>query len=658
MSPSLNSYVHVLAALVAAQALAAGAGLAADPEIILRVNARHLGFEATKYIADIAEPQYVSVRAQEQLGQVIERHCDRLDNEFIKLLNSRRVDYPMLSGALTAESIFPADVKLKLPFCLKIPPGESPPRRPSPSLYTQAYQTDPPVFVYQKGYPWDTDSPMIIAGLPRGDGTIWSTGAAPVYEGWTKVPLKLGVDPQRAANRVQANLITAVPAHPDVPSAGVRSPVVAVGQNTIELLSALDAKEDLCPDVEASAGKYPFDTGALLHVLGLNQVRGERWSRPVLIVIADSGLSEIQVSQVFRHPAVADWQAKQQRLPVADYPHWQHGAFVASAALGGAHFLRFMDMMGFPIQIVPVNIIRDRNGHVKEEHLSKVIDEGRYESSIINLSITNNQKMVPLQKLLGDRRNALFVVAAGNSPEKVQSKHPAALGGDYENLIVVGSLDQNGDFSKRSSWSDVHVEIAASGCRVPVFEETGVDAGVRVALKSGTSVASPLVAFTAAMLRMYRIGGPYDLKKQILASADYAPELEGKVKHNLKLNVVRALALHNDVIEKRSGGGKQVIIGNITDGDRLLKLCGGLESKGRKLEHGGLRSLDLFDKEGVTHIFHMFEEESQTKLVGSKICKLDSELAEKELTIEELETSAPHKIKVRDIKKLLFAHPR
>jgi Subtilase family len=748
------------AALCTAASLAlTSVAQAQDQSILLRLNDRDLGLNATEYLADVTELQEIEVRKEEKLGDVIERHCGRKDSQYLELLKKRAAEYPMLSEPLTFETAFSEDAKLKIPFCLALPKVDS-------SLKTRIgdqwkigggstwgfYSYDPDANPFYSGignsstwnpaqragpdadgklnkkwkmevFPRDTDTRSTFPNyhitpfdewdydginesirIPEKTGerlaerydpvSNWSTGveldkskpsygrpsfvpspgsptvvptpptnrlsdsAADKYEGWASVPLKPGIDAATALKKVMAKLEPpAAPAknRPSVASDTLpvtRRPAGVLGLSDIDILETLSADEDKCPNVEMQASKYPFDSLALVRVLATNRARGAIWTEPAEILVADTGLSEAMANRI-RFIASAGSESLAQRKPTKDYPKRHHGAYAATAALGGTYFLRYLDLMDHPLRLRPVNIVSDGSGHVKSENLVRVIDAGRYTSAIINLSISYDKEIDGLETVLRDQRNALFVVAAGNKPEPVTNKHPASLGGAFDNLVVVGALDQKGKYSKKSSWSSVHVEIAASGCRIPVLEDSL--GGAKPVNKSGTSVAAPLVAFTAAMLHGYRMRGPYDIKMRILASADYDPTLEGKVKHSLRLNVVRALTLRNDVIELNSPGSEP-IIGRIVEGDRLLKLCGGWKSKGRKLEHGGLLSLDVFDdKRGAKHIFYSFRDETRRRWHGDT-CPLDPDLEKHTLKIEEIDKRTPQTVKVRDIKKLLFAY--
>jgi hypothetical protein len=71
-------------------------------------------------------------------------------------------------------------------------------------------------------------------------------------------------------------------------------------------------------------------------------------------------------------------------------------------------------------------------------------------------------------------------------------------------------------------------------------------------LRAGTSLAAPLVSFTAALIRSETTFAPTALKRRILASADVAPDgddLLKKIIDGRRLNIVKALAVSFDVVE-------------------------------------------------------------------------------------------------------------
>lgn len=674
-----------------------------QPDVILRLNAKHLTPEVTKYIAEVGVKQPVTADAGDTLGKLIERHCGRRDANYLKYLETRRGDYPAIKGDFAFDAKVESKLTLDLPYCLRIPEDEeatkawryatwanlkSIKKRTVPgtditdwSSLQNAYSpemivmtpfwaapnaaiasADPKSTVPDWASPPNTNLPEMMVMNPYGKAynvPIASIGkrVAPstlrVYEGWTPISLSQDFNPSDVSAKLTGMLSS---------DGDGRKPEIGTPRPDIELLSTVPTQEDKCPKSMRGISEYPVDAAALMYVLGLNMDRkAGTWFRSAEIVIADSGLLAGASSFLERAKALASLPTPEDYeylTPTPEYPSAQHGTYVASAALGGAYFRRFMALLRFPILIRPVNIIADKNGRIDELKLKHVIDSGKSETLVINMSIASQGEIKGLDRILDARRNALFVVAAGNAPKKIAGTHPAHLGGDFPNLLVVAGLDPEGGFSPHSSWSPSQVEIAAFGCRVPVH---GVDAQAggtlsKVEEMSGTSMASPLVAFAAALLLNHSIISPPEIRKRIFASADFDPALDGKVKNNLKLNTVRAVSVYHDVITKASSAQVGAITGHIVGGgDRLLPLCKGADSRGRRLEHGGLRSLTVYRKGEEQRIFYMFEYDKE-KPLDVRDCNLDQALAAHKLTIKEAVSGKEETVSVGELRNLTFAY--
>ncbi|HYJ78009.1 MAG TPA: S8 family serine peptidase [Longimicrobiaceae bacterium] len=188
--------------------------------------------------------------------------------------------------------------------------------------------------------------------------------------------------------------------------------------------------------------------------------------------------------------------------------------------------------------------------------------------SILNLSIESPEEMETFEEAL-DKSSALVVVAAGNEgknldfavapvfPAYYGRRHPEqiitvaahnALTADQRAAIRAAPAQRPGfevlaPFTNRGVRS---VHLAAPGCRVE-----SIDLGGGRAAFNGSSYAAPLVTFAAALLMAERITSPARIKNRILASVDVVPGLE--VYSGGMLNVEKALAVFEDVVEMRSG---------------------------------------------------------------------------------------------------------
>lgn len=661
-------------------------------KLSVRILPKDHTYELARYIADITNPVEVAIEQGQTVEDLLLAACGRVDLDYLRLLENRGFELAQ-PRPLGLESTFSSATTLKVPYCLKY---EVDPRAEGEwAIVKSALKSPRLVFRGSEksdgSWPgWGSKGWYASKDLAWNfeDAGIGATGQAfnnwesewgsPVptaaYEPqpisyWVSLDLKAGQRAETATTGVNARL----PARQsdggeEDDTAEPQSMAAGKEQSDIELLSTYDHSDDRCLPMSMPDHKYPFDSMELLRRIGLIKSLDIEFDPAVELLIADTGLSSYLSDKFYRGLAMHRYGLYQRTeadsAPTSGFPRRAHGSTVVSAALGGAHFLRYMRMMHFPIKIRAINIVGDVNGKVNSHQLAKVLNAAGSGNAIINLSIAKQSEITGLQQILKDERNSLFVAAAGNDSGRVRDKHPATLGGEFSNLIVVAALQQDGAIADRSSYSDDHVELAAPGCRVGVFEDPLDESPPLPVFRSGTSVASPLVAFTAGMLKAVGLKTPAQIKERLLASADYEPRLVDKVKHARALNVVRALTPFHDVVEADEDvEGHRVRVtnvGRIRNRNTYFKFCAGANTLNKS---GGLKSFDVVEIEYVDRGERKVRKEivrsykNSHKELHSKACPLDGELANKIVSIE-LEGNGEKKdIKVGDIRKLLFAIP-
>ncbi len=357
--------------------------------------------------------------------------------------------------------------------------------------------------------------------------------------------------------------------------------------NEVKLYSNL-SPEELKGACQMPPTDPAFDTVELLQVIASNNRNMPPLTRgmPVVVMVPDTGLytNDAMPFPIHRVDRLG-WSRSpldhnEGIAPHATLAQRQHGTQVASIALGGPALIGLLDSLDIRLRLAPVNIL-EADGRVGIASLSNAISIADNVNAVVNLSVGRQVPFEEVTRALEARSDVLFVVAAGNDGASLLQRrvYPANQGGSNNagrhNLITVAALDSDGKLAAFSNRDARYVDIAAPGCLQPAYEKND-DSGYRVVEVSGTSFAAPHVSFTAALLRaMWPNSVPRRIKSRILSGADVSPLLDPtQVAFSRKLNVVKALAIYQDVVEAKVAGNVKRIRGHLASPAGTLLLCG------------------------------------------------------------------------------------
>jgi len=161
-------------------------------------------------------------------------------------------------------------------------------------------------------------------------------------------------------------------------------------------------------------------------------------------------------------------------------------------------------------------------------------------AKIVNCSFGSSSKSSALHDAVdyAQDHNVLLVVAAGNDSENIDKtpSYPASF--TDSNILAVAASTSDDTLASFSNFGSENVDVAAPGDSI---FSTYLGGGYKVL--SGTSMAAPYVAGSAALLRKQEPDATYgNLRYAIRHKVDKPAAFAGKVAYDGRLNVQKALA--------------------------------------------------------------------------------------------------------------------
>ena len=259
-------------------------------------------------------------------------------------------------------------------------------------------------------------------------------------------------------------------------------------------------------------------------------------------------------------------------VPHAGYGFRLHGWYVADLVTGGSRFREKFTSLHQHVRLKIIHLVSVDGDkfEIKEGALLRGLQYAARYVDIANVSVGSPTKMDNVVTMVQSQPQLLLIVAAGNEGKDLNLKatYPALFGGDHgrlkDQVITVSAHRADGERADFSNFSADYADIAAPGCAIVQTSD-----GSALARNYGTSVATPFVTFTAALLRSLGLENPREIKNRIIAAARYVPRLNGLVLSAGTLDPIKAVSLYEDVIEKP---GREFVVGRWVRGS-FVKLC-------------------------------------------------------------------------------------
>jgi len=555
-------------------------------------------------LREIGEPETITIAKDANVETELRNHCGgSVSNQYRKAFADLNPGSSLLPARTERDLQFPACARVqRLADDVDIPPNDSPEtfleRFLGANLETKLLICQPDL---PNGKPGSCIAPtmreIIARQIGRSDGRFDLTVPPvtrlwiPFRSRWTTIVLKADETPEEAMRllREAAAASEAGPGLFDV----ARSP-------TVELLAPLSSdderlKEGPCSPAAGVPPDWPYNRSevrkAIDAALAYIATKSDRVGRgrASVVRVADTGVSFLNKIPGFpaaflavnsnaheganrRDPATGfidayygiDAEGRGKVTPIPADPLGWHRTEVADLALGDRAFREEYGTLAQLVNLSVARIFTDKFGAgiwVNGPTLNSAVTYNPPGADIANFSVGGPD---PLQSFHDDVLTRLFehrqlvVIAAGNEGKDLGSTpmYSAAYSSEDKirsSLLVVGAHGPAppGAMPARANFSNYgfnYVDMLAPGCRMrPAYSATDDLAG--------TSFATPLVAFAAALIRDF-LYEPQSrtIRERLWATTRWvSDDMAGKTVFGGVLDIPAALRVFDDVARLKGG---------------------------------------------------------------------------------------------------------
>lgn len=235
--------------------------------------------------------------------------------------------------------------------------------------------------------------------------------------------------------------------------------------------------------------------------------------------------------------------------PMDDYGHGTHVSGTIGAVGGNAIGVAGIN---WNVSLMALKFL-DRNGSGSSADEYRALRYAiRNGVDVINASYGGGgpSKLVEMALKEAGEKGILFVAAAGNNSENNDAVLQYPAGYRLDNIVAVAATDNRDQLAQFSNYGFQTVHIAAPGVAitstypVALARDEAPDL-LPYRVFSGTSMATPHVVGAAALALAADpklLKHPAELKARLLGSADWLPQLAGKVANGGRLNLANAVS--------------------------------------------------------------------------------------------------------------------
>jgi len=273
----------------------------------------------------------------------------------------------------------------------------------------------------------------------------------------------------------------------------------------------------------------------------LSQINNETIDAPttgdIIVAVIDTGM-DINHNDLASYVDTADaWDFTQNTNEVyssANPLEYAHGTHIAGTIANTARENGVTN-----IKILPLRVFN--NGVAYTSDIMAAVDYAvENGATIINCSFGSAQENPALEEVIANS-DALFVCAVGNNRRDLAESRSYPSCYDLPNIISVASVNSDGGFSYFSNYGANVVDITALGREVmsslPENEHGTM---------TGTSMSAGYVTAVAAVVDAENNLTTDKLMSRLLDTADMLSNLQDKVSHGRRVNLVNAV---NDIVQ-------------------------------------------------------------------------------------------------------------
>lgn len=222
--------------------------------------------------------------------------------------------------------------------------------------------------------------------------------------------------------------------------------------------------------------------------------------------------------------------------PQDDHGHGTHCATQIGAKEGGQGFVG----VNWNVKIMPLKFLDQHNSGTLEAALSAVDYAVQNGAAVISASWGSFQDSEILKEAFvrAQAAGVLVVAAVGNNPQGLDIDDRPFFPASYElpNILSVAASDKAGELASFSNFGYLSADVAAPGVDIWGYTPQGPKS------MSGTSMAAPLVAGAAALLRGAHPNlSTEELRETLIKSVERQSSLKNRVWSGGVINIDRAV---------------------------------------------------------------------------------------------------------------------